>query len=126
MPTACRLSQTLDMTERTALALACFGFVVGMLGYSIRRHFPRVAMFFLGVMFFGLGLWMAVSTLELANKGQAHTFSRHNSTFSVIADPVAFLRSYWFHLTLGGVLLVCGAAGLILPFIRHGRRISSD
>lgn len=112
------------MTEGFALALAGVGFVLGMLGYSIRRQFPRGAMFLMALMVCGIGLWGVVSTLELAKKGQAHTFSRHYSTFSAAAAPGAFEWSYWFHLALGALLLIVGVAALVFPFTRRGRRIT--
>lgn len=83
-------------------------------------------MFLLGFPTSLLGLWMALSTLELEKRGLAHTFRRHNTVFSRDVSPAAFDGSFWFHLCLGCLMLLIGVLCLVLPLTRYGARIKFD
>ncbi len=112
------------MTAFNAMAVAGICVLLGLLGFAMRKRFPKIALFSGGVALCGLGHWQVVLTLELAEKGLAQTFSRKLESFSAVAAPDAFARSYWFHLGLGVFLLLAGAYLLVVPFTRRGRRIS--
>ena len=111
------------MTSNDALAVAGISTLMAALAYANRRRFPKSALFFGGVALEGLGLWLVVSTLELAQSGAAHTFSRKASTFSAAAAPTAAIWSYWIHLGLGAILIMAGVYLLAAPFTKRGQRI---
>jgi hypothetical protein len=114
---------TLFLTSNDALAIAGISVLTAALAYTSRIRFPKSALFFGGLAFEGLGLWLVVSTLELAQSGKAHTFSRRADTFSAAAAPTAAIWSYWIHLGLGAFLLLAGLYLLAAPFTKRGQRI---
>ena len=114
------------MTESLVLKLLLFSVAPGVLGYFMRKSMPRLAFFFLGIPISLLGLWGVVSTLELSERGMAHTFSRRNTVFLRAAAPEAFEWSFWFHLCLGAFILTLGVLAIILPFTPLGSRIKFD
>ena len=111
------------MPSNDALAIASFSMLMAALAYTFRKRFPKAALFFGGLAFEGLGLWSVVSTLELAQSGLAHTFSRRAETFSSAASPNAVIWSYWIHLGLGAFLMLVGIYLLAAPFTKWGQRI---
>jgi hypothetical protein len=111
------------LTAVNALAIAGICLLLGVVGFAIRKKFPRGSVFLGGITLCGAGLWMVVSTLELAEKGLAHAFSRKPGTFSENSAPEAFEWSYWFHLGLGLLCLLGGVYMLVVPFSKRGRRI---
>ncbi len=114
------------MTSGLVLKLLLFAVVPGVLGYVIRKSMPRLASFFMGIPMSLLGLWAVLSTLELAEKNMAHTFSRHNTVFSRAASPESFEWSFWFHLCLGALILLLGVGAMLLPLTPLGSRIKFD
>lgn len=114
------------MTSVNALAIAGTCLLLGAMGYAARKKFPRAAVFLGGIAMCGAGFWAVFTTLELAEKGLAYTFSRKLGTFSESAAPEAFAWSYWFHLGLGTFLLVSGAYLLAAPFTKRGRHITFE
>ncbi len=111
------------MTSNEALAIAGISMLTAALAFANRRRFPKSALFFGGVALGGLGLWLVVSTLELAQSGSAHTFSRRADTFSSTAAPTAAILSFWIHLGLGAFLILLGLYLLAAPFGKRGKRI---
>ena len=114
------------MTSDLVLKLLLIAVLPGAIGYLLRKSLPRLASVLLGVPLSLLGLWAILSTLELAGRGMAHTFSRHNTIFSKVSSPGSFELSFWFHLGLGTFILLLGVLAIVLPLTPLGTRIKFD
>lgn len=112
------------MTSANMLLITGICLLLGAVGYAIRRKFPEIAIFFGGIAMCSAGLWTIISTLEMAEQGEAQRFSRKIITFSKSAEPEAFAWSYWGHLGLGAFIFLVGTYFLVAPFTKRGRQIS--
>lgn len=85
-----------------------FVMLVGVISYLTRRKWPRVTFFVMSVALLSIGVWMLISTYQLYLIDEAHTFSKHNTTFSKFESPTKFMLSVLFH--AGISVLLTGVA----------------
>lgn len=106
------------MLSAITLNIVLIAFPLGMVGYWRRHRNPRIALFLMSLMFIALASWLLASTYELALQGQAHTVSRHNTTFSKAGQESQFAFSVWFHAILGTLTLVAGCFGAVASLVK--------
>lgn len=83
-------------------------FIAGAGSYFTRHKWPRVTFFIMSLALLSLGVWMLLSTYQLYLIDEAHTFSKHNTTFKKEDAPTRFMLSVAFHAGMG--LLLTGVA----------------
>ena len=110
------------MLSAITLSAAAVASLFGMAGYWLRHRNPRIALFLMSFMFITWASWLLASTYELAQEGQAHAISRHNTTFPKASQESEFMFSVWFHAILGALTLIAGFFGVIAAFIKHDVR----
>lgn len=97
------------MSEPYISLLLIAVFIAGAGSYFTRHKWPRVTFFIMSLALLSLGAWMLLSTYQLYLVDEAHTFSKHNTTFKKEDAPTRFLLSVAFHAGIG--LLLSGVAG---------------
>ena len=96
------------MTEPFISIMLVLIVVVGVTSYLTRHKWPRVTFFIMSLALLSLGVWMLLSTYQLYLIDEAHTFSKHNTTFKKEDAPTRFMLSVAFHAGMG--LLLTGVA----------------
>ena len=96
------------MPEPYLSIMLVFVVLVGVVSYLARHKWPRVTFFVMSVALLSIGVWMLLSTYQLYLIDEAHTFSKHNTTFSKVEAPTKFMLSVVFHAGIG--VLLCGVA----------------
>jgi len=100
------------MSEPYITLLLIIVFIVGAGSYFTRHKWPRVTFFVMSVALLLMGVWMLISTYNLYIIDQAHTFSKHNTTFSRLESPTKFMLSVVFHAGIGVLLTGVACIGM--------------